>query len=170
MPTNQTVGRTWRDTDFYCRQRTSREGVKGAERQVQAGAGVGRGRCLPPSPLNDVCRLSNARVNWNTCDCLKCCNPRLVHRFLLPFPPPHTRLHFPLPYILIPPPSLLVCWHANFNVCKSYASRGALAVAVATPTSLAPPHLHTRAVHTYVKRTPLPTPPLSRQLNPFCAH
>lgn len=74
-------------------------------------------------------------------------------------PHPHTRLYFPLPYTLHTPfpASLLVCWHANFNVCKSYASRGALAVAVATPTSLAPPHLHTRAVHTYVKRTPLPT-------------
>lgn len=95
LPTNQTVGRTWRDTDFYCRQRRSREGVKGAVRGLKAEAAVYWRRGLPPSPLNDVCRLSNARVKWNTCDCLKCCNPR----FLLPFPPPHTRLHFPLPYI-----------------------------------------------------------------------
>lgn len=61
--------------------------------------------CLP---LNDVCRLSNARVNWNTCY------------------PHHTRTPAPFHSIFTtPPPSLGMSWHANLNVCKSYASRNA---------------------------------------------
>lgn len=90
--------------------REEKAGVNGGEREL----GEGRGRVSKwrrewgkrrswvepsPSPLNDVCRLSNARVNWNTCDCLKYCIPRRAHLFVLP---PHSTI-LPLSLQSTPP-------------------------------------------------------------------
>lgn len=158
---------------FLLQAERGREDREAGEGKSRSGKG---GRGLPPSPLNDVCRLSNARVNWNTCDCLKCCNPRLAHPFLFPFPLIPT-LDYTSPCLtLYTPPSQPPCSCAGMQI-SMYVNRMLLAAHL---LSLLPRlRLWRRLIciqELYIHmlngpRSPLHlSPPLSRQLNPFCAH